>query len=198
MQHAFLIDLTKRYEDPSQVIADIREYSAAYSPTAIEWVARRDQRQLLGSDVVHEDEPGPELPAKIKTLVHHMSQNGAGGSTIHVLSYEGYVLSAVSNLNGPECCVVGHPIKSIEKNAGRRPVSGFRPGLPESRYYPSYPGNSIPHQRAAGGISVQDAVALAKRVLIVGRHTSSANPLHQNALRPQMVRLDERAAKKHS
>src|SRR5262249_34897648 len=48
------------------------------------------------------------------------------------------------------------------------------------------------------GLSVEEAVALAKRVLIEGGHTSSENPLHQNSLRPRMVAIDGRAAKNPS
>jgi hypothetical protein len=195
-QHAFLIDLTKRYEDVAQVITDIREYSAAYNPIVMEWVVREDQKQLLATEKVHEAEPGLELPARIKTIVQHMSQNGASGSTIHVVSLEGYVLAAVSNLNGPECCVVGHPIRSIEKNVGRSPVWVPTP-LSDNRPYYRPPGPSLSSGRSEG-LSIEEAVALAKRVLREGGHTSSAHPLHQNSLRPQMVFRDRRATKNQS
>ena len=204
MPHAFLIDLTKRFDDPSQVITDIREYSATYSPIAIEWVARSNQKQFLESEVVHEGEPSPELTARIKDLVLHMSQNGTSGSTIHVLSYEGYVLAAVSNLNGPECCVVGHPIRSIEKNAGRISASEIRPGLPTigAHFLPangsaprrSYPGR-ISSVTASQSLSLDEGIILAKRVLLEGGHTSREAALHQNALRPQMCVRDSRAYK---
>ncbi len=192
-QHAFLIDLTKRYEDVAQVITDIREYSAAFNPIVMEWVAREDQKQLLATEKVHQAEPGLELPARVKAIVQHMSQNGASGSTIHVVSLEGYVLAAVSSLNGPECCVVGHPMRSIEKNVGRSPARVPAPLSNNRPYYPP-PRPSLSSGRPEG-LSIEEAVALAKRVLREGGHTSSAHPLHQNSLRPQMVLRDGRAKK---
>src|SRR4051794_27992264 len=117
MRHAFLNDLTKADgNNISQVIAVIREYAAPFNPTVMHWVVRNDQRQFLGTDdPIHEDYHGHDLSSRIRILVHQMASNGASGSNIHVISYDSYVLSAVSSLNGPDCCVAGHPIRSVEK-----------------------------------------------------------------------------------
>jgi hypothetical protein len=80
MSHAFLIDLTKRYEDASQVITDIREYSAIYSPIVTEWVARKDQTQLLATEKVHEAEPGPDLAARIRRLFNICPKTARAGA----------------------------------------------------------------------------------------------------------------------
>jgi len=131
MRHAFLNDLTKQDGNISQVIAVIREYAARYNPSVIEWVARNDQRSFLGTDIIHEDYLDPGLPSRIRALVHRMSLNGASGSTIHVLSFEGFVLSAVSALNGPDVVLWATPSAPSKKKR-----AGFQSGPPRRRTFP--------------------------------------------------------------
>lgn len=101
------------------------------------------------------------------------------GNIFHVLSYDRFVLSAANAINGSSLIVISHHLADISKAAGH--------GLQQKSDLQPTQFNT-----QTNGLSLSEAIALAKEVLRQGRHTSSATALHQKDLRP---RMGQKAAK---
>jgi hypothetical protein len=120
----------------------------------------------------------PSVVARIRERLTNLSQ-GDGDGSLWLLSYDNSVLLAA-----PEGVQARHLAELIKD--------------PSIRSFPSselngHSSNNIPTYES---LTLEDAIAVAKRVLEKGGHLSKETALAQKDLRPRMMVQDRRAAKK--
>lgn len=188
-RHYFIVDLTKYQGSVWSAIDSVKRYvSSRYEAYGIGWFARPEHATYLSDTDQKKILTGlpdaTERVSAMKNWILQLSQNGAAGSMFHVLSVDGLLLAEIADLNGSSLSVATHHLVSVIKHG----TGGARAAMPPPRSSPL----------ESNALTLPEAIALAKRVLIKGGHFSEDTALHQPKLRTLMIELDERARRNNA
>ncbi len=184
--HTFLADIS-RHRGPSEpLIRSVRAYvDEKYGGAEILWYVRSDQESLVGDFPYRiqrwQADSGTTL-TEIGNWIRQLSRNGHASHAFHLLSYDPAVLNGAERLSDPATVVAPMHFAVIQAALNERSgdAGPFQSGRPTV---------------SGAGLSLTDAVSLAKRVLRQGQHTRRDCALPQKSLRVFMTALDPRARK---
>ena len=182
----FVVDIRRHRGGSSFVIEMVRRFCSENGATAVEWIVRPDQAELLPpADIAEQGESTDmDVATRIRDRVMGYAQSDPAGGFLWVLSYDNSVLMLIERLMPayPNIRVrhIADLIRPKSTLSSRQSTAvGVQPAVNGSVIFP-----------------LAEAIELAKRVLRTGSHTSKENALPQKDLRLRMEALDPRAKKR--
>jgi hypothetical protein len=177
-KNLFFFDLT-RHKGPVQgLISSARAYAQTYPAAVVEWLVSPLQRvDTLSLEGTTHQVTQYDAGAFLEKRLHQLNGDGVASGTVHIFSHSGYVLSRAETLRSPGWTIRATSFKFLPRST---PVV-----------------NSFAIE-TVGGMSVEEAVELTKKVLAEEGHVSEDTALLECFLRPRLFDRDRRAAKRPS
>jgi hypothetical protein len=179
-----IVDLRRHHGGVPQIVRLVMQYVAGLGGATVEWLLRVDQNlqipsgNRLGLGEASENKWG-------ESICQHMLDLRKAQATeerFWVLSFDNALLSKVRAVTDQGLTVTAVYLGSLISGRGRTVIAR------NERFNLST--DPLPE------LTVDEACVMVKTLLLGGKHTSLENAFSQKELRPRLVQLDRRAAKR--
>jgi hypothetical protein len=201
----YIVDIRRhRGLNSSYAVELVGRFCSGSPGAVVEWLVRPDQAHLIPPDhIIGQADPlDHSWTTRICERLVQLSatQNGGTGTPVWVLSYDNLLLAQAQKLNTEKQHITSvhlgelykMNVPSLDRFPERRSLPRtFRNGssrVTRDHFRPDCAS-------ATSSLSMEEAIALVKRILRDGGYTSSEHALPQKELRPRMSGVDSRAAR---